>query len=135
LLSNHILFLNRANEFGIIGYKNRKIFNDPRMDELLTLLLRVNSQLNKRKHSVKFKKRKLILEKKRLLNNWYKQTNFNPNWIDFSTKEAIALTNYIRGVYFILDCKKAVARISKEVWEGIEDRMLRVPETSIKSDL
>jgi hypothetical protein len=47
--------------------------------------------------------------------------------VNLSEEEAKALENYFYANLLILMCKEAAVRMLPKTWEGIEERMLRVP--------
>jgi len=58
---------------------------------------------------------------------WFKALNLNPKLVNLSEEEAKALENYFYANLLILMCKEAAVRMLPKTWEGIEERMLRVP--------
>jgi len=62
----------------------------------------------------------------RILKTWLEALNLSPKLINLSDEEAKAIGNYFYANWLIVQCKQAAVRGSKETWEGIEERMLRV---------
>jgi hypothetical protein len=58
---------------------------------------------------------------------WFKALNLNPKLVNLSEEEAKALENYFYANLLILMCKEAAVRMLPKTWEGIEERMLRIP--------
>ena len=53
-----------------------------------------------------------------------KAFNITSEIVDLSESELDALDNYLYANLLMVECKKAAVRVSKEVWNGIESRML-----------
>ncbi|MEM6591887.1 MAG: NACHT domain-containing protein [Cyanobacteria bacterium P01_C01_bin.73] len=58
---------------------------------------------------------------------WNKAINLNDDLLDISETEIEALNNYFYAAELMIRCKEAAVRVSPQVWEGIESRILTVP--------
>lgn len=58
---------------------------------------------------------------------WLKAFNISPELVHLSEQEAKDLEDYLYANLLMVQCKHAAVRVSRETWEGIEERMLRVP--------
>ncbi|MEM1309219.1 MAG: NACHT domain-containing protein [Cyanobacteria bacterium P01_H01_bin.153] len=56
-----------------------------------------------------------------------KAINLNDGLLDISEAETDALSNYFYAAELMIRCKEAAVRVSPQVWEGIESRILTVP--------
>ncbi|MDJ0737013.1 MAG: NACHT domain-containing protein [Nostocaceae cyanobacterium] len=54
--------------------------------------------------------------------------HLTPEMVDLSEEEVTALGDYLYANHLIIHCKQAAVRVSPKTWEGIEARMLLVPE-------
>ena len=100
-----------------------KIFNNVNF----TILI---DELNKLK--TKIPDDKQPLEDSRILLQHLQQTllnafNLSPDIINLSEEEVKALKNYLYANHLIIQCKQASVRVSAATREGIEERMLLVP--------
>ncbi|MDJ0703522.1 MAG: hypothetical protein QNJ46_09600 [Leptolyngbyaceae cyanobacterium MO_188.B28] len=66
----------------------------------------------------------------RLDNIWSDALRINPDLAKLSQKEANALQRYLEANRLIIQCKTAAVLVSRQVWEGIEERMLTVPQNN-----
>ncbi|NEP02839.1 MAG: NACHT domain-containing protein [Symploca sp. SIO2E9] len=62
-----------------------------------------------------------------ILQTWLHAFNLKPELINLYPAEAKAINNYLYANLLILQCKQAAVRVSPKTWEGIEERMLTVP--------
>jgi hypothetical protein len=51
---------------------------------------------------------------------------FNSDWLDISDSEAESLANYLYAYELIIACKEASVRVSREIWDVIEQKMLQL---------
>ncbi len=94
-----------------------KIFKDVSFDELLVQLEKVKNQ-----KSIDIKDVEAIYWA------WSNALKLTPEMIDDLSEEWKTLRHYLAANYFLIQCKDAAARVSPEVWQGIEARMLTVPQ-------
>ena len=95
---------------------SENIFKDVSFDELLAKLEALKNQTS------------IDEDVKAILQAWSNALNLTPEMIDLSDKEWYALQDYLDANYLLIQCKDAAARVSPSVWEGIEARMLTVPQ-------
>jgi phage terminase Nu1 subunit (DNA packaging protein) len=62
-----------------------------------------------------------------ILKAWLEAFNLSPDLVNLSEEEAKAISNYSYANWLIVNCKQAATRVSPEIWEGIEERILKVP--------
>ncbi len=62
-----------------------------------------------------------------ILQTWLNILNLSPEIVNLSKEEAEALKNYLYANLLIVRCKQAATRVTPEAWEGIEERLLKVP--------
>lgn len=55
---------------------------------------------------------------------WLEALHFQEEWLDLPYEESYALANYLYMSELMVRCKEAAIQISREVWQGIEERML-----------
>jgi len=55
---------------------------------------------------------------------WLESLEFQEEWLDLPYEESYALANYLYISELMVRCKEAAIQISREVWQGIEERML-----------
>ena len=60
----------------------------------------------------------------RILQVWLESLEFQEEWLDLPYEESYALANYLYISELMVRCKEAAIQISREVWQGIEERML-----------
>jgi hypothetical protein len=58
---------------------------------------------------------------------WNDTINLSSDFWDISESEVQALTDYFYAMELLIRCKEAAVRVSPQVWEGIESRILTVP--------
>ncbi|MBD1854143.1 MULTISPECIES: NACHT domain-containing protein [Leptolyngbya] len=59
---------------------------------------------------------------------WYDALQINPEWLELSREEKQSLENYLYANELIIRCKEAALRVSPQVWDAIESRMLTVQD-------
>jgi hypothetical protein len=64
----------------------------------------------------------------KILRFFSNKLGFDFHNLSFSTKEIQQLTFYFYTLELMIRCKEAAVRVSPQVWEGIESRMVTVPE-------
>lgn len=64
--------------------------------------------------------------RKYLLQIWFTTLSFNPELINLSTTEVVALKNYLYITELMLKCKEVAVRVSEKTWKGIEEQILKV---------
>ena len=64
----------------------------------------------------------------RIIQAWLDILKLTQAQISLSEEDTQALTTYLEIQKMILDCRKAAIRVTPQVWQGIEARMLRPPE-------
>lgn len=64
----------------------------------------------------------------RIRQTWYNALYLNPKWLELSEEEVKALQNYLYTNELMIRCKEAALRVSPQVWEAIESRMLTVQD-------
>lgn len=57
---------------------------------------------------------------------WFSALQIDPDLVKLSTEEADTLAQYFEANRLIIACKTAAVRVSRQVWEGIEERMLTI---------
>jgi hypothetical protein len=60
---------------------------------------------------------------------WYTALHLNPEWLDLSEEEKQSLENYLYANELMIRCKEAALRVSPQVWNEIESRMLTVAQS------
>lgn len=65
----------------------------------------------------------------RLRQTWYNALHLDPKWLDLSKEEVNALNNYLYVNELMIRCKEAAFRVSPQVWNEIESRMLTVTQS------
>jgi energy-coupling factor transporter ATP-binding protein EcfA2 len=66
---------------------------------------------------------------KQIRQTWYTAFSFNPEWLNLSEEEKRSLEQYLYANELMVRCKEAALRVSPDVWNGIESRMLTVPDS------
>ncbi len=64
----------------------------------------------------------------RLQQIWYNALYLNPEWLKLSKEEVDAINNYLYTNELMIRCKEAALRVSPQVWNAIESRMLTVSD-------
>ncbi len=59
---------------------------------------------------------------------WYTALHIDPDWLDLSDEEVRSLENYLYANELMIRCKEAALRVSPQVWNAIESRMLTVQD-------
>ncbi|PZO44707.1 MAG: hypothetical protein DCF17_03535 [Shackletoniella antarctica] len=62
-----------------------------------------------------------------VVENFLKGLNAHPENVKISDEEAHYLSDYFYTLELMVRCKEAAVRVSPQVWEGIESRMVTVP--------
>jgi hypothetical protein len=62
----------------------------------------------------------------RIRQSWYTALHLDPEWLKLSEEEKHSLNNYLYANELIIRCKEAALRVSPQVWNAIESRMLTV---------
>ena len=62
----------------------------------------------------------------RMYKTWINALQINPDLVKLSWKEGNDLTEFLAANHLIIQCKTAAVRVSRQVWEGIEERMLTI---------
>jgi hypothetical protein len=61
-----------------------------------------------------------------IFNLWFETLQLNPATIELTEEESRLLGDYFYVNHLMVRCQEAAVRVSPEVWQGIEARMLRV---------
>lgn len=101
-----------------------KIFSDADWTTLVNELKALEGKVSARTTSDK--KRQVFRE--HLAQVWCSALHLDPKLAKLSRDEIKALANYLDANRLILRCKESAVRVSAKNWEGIETRMLMVPE-------
>jgi hypothetical protein len=101
-----------------------KIFNSVNFTALIAQLKAMETQVPSDDELLEV--RRAFAE--RTCQTWYNAFHLNPEWIELSKEEQRSLENYIYVNELMIHCKEAALRVSPQVWEGIESRMLTVRE-------
>ncbi len=64
---------------------------------------------------------------------WCDALHLDPTWLDLTKAEIQSLENYLYANLLIVQCKEAAFRVSPQVWDAIESRMLTVHDNEINS--
>ncbi|MBW4539360.1 MAG: NACHT domain-containing protein [Myxacorys chilensis ATA2-1-KO14] len=64
----------------------------------------------------------------RLRQTWHDAFHLDREWLNLSKEEVDSLENYLYANELMIRCKEAALRVSPQVWEGIESRILTVRE-------
>ncbi|MBD1824175.1 NACHT domain-containing protein [Cyanobacteria bacterium FACHB-DQ100] len=64
----------------------------------------------------------------RLRQTWCNALHLNPEWLELSEEEVESLNNYLYVNKLMIRCKEAALRVSPQVWNAIESRMLTVQD-------
>lgn len=64
---------------------------------------------------------------KNLIETLLQGFNLTPEMVNLSKEEIKAIDNYLYANYLMIQCKEAAVRVSREIWEEIENRMLLPP--------
>lgn len=68
----------------------------------------------------------------RVYQTWLSALGLHQEWVDLSKEEAEALLNCLEVNELMVRCRKAAARVSREKWQTIEERMLLIsPNTDL----
>jgi len=59
---------------------------------------------------------------------WYDALHINPEWTELSEQEIQSFQNYLHANELMIRCKEAALRVSPQVWNAIESRMLTVQD-------
>ncbi|WP_353259099.1 NACHT domain-containing protein [Prochlorothrix hollandica] len=59
-----------------------------------------------------------------ILQGWLEALDLPLDWITLTEAEAIALQNYLYVILLMEECKRVAVRVSRSVWNSIEDRLL-----------
>jgi hypothetical protein len=62
---------------------------------------------------------------KKIYQVWFQTLGLNPSLVKLSKEESLSLARYLYAIELMVECKGSAVRVSREVWEKIEDRMLR----------
>ncbi|BAS58833.1 signal transduction protein with Nacht domain-containing protein [Leptolyngbya boryana NIES-2135] len=62
---------------------------------------------------------------------WYDALHLNPKLLKLSQEERQSLENYLYANELMIRCKEAALRVSPQVWDAIESRMLTVSDDEI----
>jgi hypothetical protein len=65
----------------------------------------------------------------RIYQTWLDALRLQRDWIELSSEETEALTNYLYACELMVECKEAAVRVSEKVWKGIEKQIIVVKET------
>ena len=58
---------------------------------------------------------------------YFDTLQLSPEFLNLSNEEVRSLENYLKANELMVKCKEAAVRVSRQTWEPIEDRMLRLP--------
>ena len=64
----------------------------------------------------------------RIRQAWYNALHINPEWLELSKEERRSLEYYLYINELMIRCKEAALRVSPQVWNAIESRMLTVSD-------
>jgi hypothetical protein len=59
---------------------------------------------------------------------WCNALKLKTEWLNLSEAESNALINYFYANELMVQCKEAAVRVSPQLWDKIESRMLTVQE-------
>ncbi|MBD1847113.1 NACHT domain-containing protein [Cyanobacteria bacterium FACHB-63] len=64
----------------------------------------------------------------RLQQTWHNALHLDSEWLELSKEEADTIENYLYANELMVRCKEAALRVSPQVWNAIESRMLTVQD-------
>jgi hypothetical protein len=103
-----------------LAIKKIKIFKSVDFSHLIDQLEILKSDIPNNNQPIAV--RRAFADKIRSL--WSSALHLDPETAQLSKEESQALDTYLSTNHFILECKAAAVRVSKDVWEKIEARML-----------
>ncbi|ACK72801.1 putative signal transduction protein with Nacht domain protein [Gloeothece citriformis PCC 7424] len=99
------------------------IYHGVNFEALITQLEALKTRIPDEQESTEVKKE----FRNQLVNTWLTAFHLNLELVNLSGKEVAEIDQQYFYIYWLmLQCKEAAVRVSPQVWEGIEDRMLRV---------
>lgn len=107
----------------ISALKSERVFKNVSFDEFITKLEYFKNQklIGNRKHRSDYLDNIL---REALLN----ALELTPEMIDLYDNKWEILQNYLEVNHLLIQCKNLAVRVSPQVWQGIESRMLTVPQ-------
>ncbi|MGG6240048.1 NACHT domain-containing protein [Nodosilinea sp. AN01ver1] len=125
-IRDHALKLDHSVEI-VRKYEKLQVFQKDAIDSVLSSMI-VISSLNKEFHDSGsyHKKRRYFLDN--TLECFSCNLNFPFKQPVFSAQETRQFVDYFYTLELMIRCKEAAVRVSPQVWEGIESRMVTVPE-------
>lgn len=145
LALDHTLTLNRALDLALVRaldlsraldlvmdiahkFEEIKIFHQVKFNVLIAWLdaLKVKAPNYQKTLSA----RKAFIEE--VHQTWLNSLNLKREWMNLSRKEVTALDQYLFANLLIVQCRRAAVWVSPQVWETIEDRIMRAnPATNL----
>lgn len=107
-------------------FKDADIFTKVDFDELL-YSLNALSEKKQKSGTSKAARKKIVGE---LYELWFSALGLDSQTAMLSKPESQSLADYFYICELMIRCKEGATRVSPEVWEGIEARILTVPATS-----
>jgi hypothetical protein len=105
-------------------YKSLGVFNENILDKWTVVLGNFKAIVRNQKNSGKtYKEVKTII-----INSFFEIFTLDIETIQFSQMEVEKISNYFYLLELMVRCKEAAVRVSPQVWQGIESRMLTVPK-------
>lgn len=105
-------------------YRDLGLFHEVDMNQWVTSLenLKFETQnQDKTKKSLSAVNYEIVL-------SFFKNFNLDPKFVQISEQDIQQLNNYFYILELMVCCKEAAVRVSPQVWQGIESRMLTVPK-------
>jgi hypothetical protein len=68
-----------------------------------------------------------------LQQSWYDALHLDRRWLDLSNEEKRSLEDYLYANELMIRCKEAAVRVSPQVWDAIESRMLTIHDNESNS--
>ena len=88
-------------------------------------LLPISDEFDKMEKPDRFEDREIDFTfMQELVKSWQQAFKLNPEILNFTESEMESLDDFVYANLLLVECKKAAARVSPDVWEGIESRML-----------
>jgi hypothetical protein len=106
------------------NYKNLGLFNENMLNQWITTLESLQTAVQNQGNSRET--RKEIAN--RILSSFFDYFCLDIETIQLSNQEVEQLHNYFYILQLMVHCKESAVRVSPQVWQGIESRMLTVPK-------
>lgn len=119
----HALALGRAHAHTLVReFEKIKIFKAINLTVLIAQLKALQTQIPRDDEPIAVRQ----AFNDRIRHTWYDALHLKPEWVTLSSVEIKALNQYFYACELMVRCQEAAVRVSPQVWQGIEERMLTV---------